>query len=221
MKRILYFCYRDWAIDIFERLHYEGNMAIVTVPPDMLPVSQTRTTVNTDRQQFKLNPKNNKLFRLLIESYKPDTLVFVGWSWMIPKDIVDKYTCLCLHPSALPKFKGGTPIQNQLLYQAMNCGTTLFQMTNKGIDTGPIYEKRIFRRNRTINKYFLQIKEHSLNALQAYLNMCNFSDYLPIKMDGRCRKTYTRITAEIIDGLTSNQIIDDLDKMQKLHPIKW
>ena len=49
-----------------------------------------------------------------------------------------------LHPSALPKFRGGSPIQNQIIRNIKNSKVTLFKMNEK-IDAGPIIlSKKVF-----------------------------------------------------------------------------
>ena len=42
-------------------------------------------------------------------------MLFYGWSWKIEEEIYANYMSIMLHPSDLPKFRGGSPIQNQIL----------------------------------------------------------------------------------------------------------
>ena len=44
----------------------------------------------------------------------PDIVLFYGWSWKVSEKLINKFDCLMLHPSPLPKYRGGSPIQNQI-----------------------------------------------------------------------------------------------------------
>ena len=66
-----------------------------------------------------------------------DTIIFIGWSWIIPEDTLNRYRCLCVHPSDLPRYRGGSPIQNQIIDGLQETKVTLFRMT-AGLDAGPI-----------------------------------------------------------------------------------
>ena len=45
-----------------------------------------------------------------------------------------------MHPSDLPKYAGGSPIQHQIINGVINSKATLFEVT-KEIDSGPILYK--------------------------------------------------------------------------------
>lgn len=73
-----------------------------------------------------------------VEKIQPDVIFFLGWSWMVPESITEKYLCICLHPSPLPKYRGGSPIQNQIIAGETTSAVTLFRM-NQRLDGGEIY----------------------------------------------------------------------------------
>ena len=88
---MVYICaYRDWAIKLFEKLSKNGEDFILLKSPKKLTFNYVK----------KLNPE----FIFL-----PD------WSWIVPFDIVDNFKCVCFHESNLPKFRGGSPLQNQII----------------------------------------------------------------------------------------------------------
>jgi methionyl-tRNA formyltransferase len=113
MKRFLFFAYRDWAINIFKN-------------------------VSTLEDEFILIPNKELCTIDFIKSINPDVIFFYGWSWIVKQEIIDQYTCLCLHPSKLPKYRGGSPIQNQIMNGEVHSAVTIFKM-GKGLDDGPIY----------------------------------------------------------------------------------
>jgi len=51
----------------------------------------------------------------IIDKIAPKMIFFPNWSWKVPKDIVDKYPCVCYHEGDLPIGRGGSPIQNHLI----------------------------------------------------------------------------------------------------------
>ena len=67
----------------------------------------------------------------------PDMVLFYGWSWKISPSIIEKYMCLMLHPSPLPKYRGGSPIQNQIINGETQSAVTIIEMTDK-LDAGDI-----------------------------------------------------------------------------------
>jgi methionyl-tRNA formyltransferase len=89
---------------------------------------------------FKIINNQDLYSEDIIKSFKPDIILWYGWSWIIPPNIVEQYECLCLHPSALPKYRGGSPIQNQIINNEKMSAVTIFKM-NDGIDTGDIIKQ--------------------------------------------------------------------------------
>ena len=81
------------------------------------------------------NPKKLKLN--YIKKINPKLIFFPDWSWIIPNEIVQKYKCICFHESNLPKFRGGSPIQNQIIRGIKNTKTSSFIMNEK-LDAGDI-----------------------------------------------------------------------------------
>lgn len=67
-----------------------------------------------------------------------DIIFFYGWSWLVGDKLLDSFLCICLHPSPLPKYRGGSPLQHQILAAEPSSAVSLFQM-GKGLDDGPIY----------------------------------------------------------------------------------
>lgn len=110
---IVCFGYRDWSLKLFDALKGIEGVNVSVFP--------SRDFVNMK----------------VLESLEPGLVLFYGWSWIVPKEIVDSFLCLCLHPSALPKYRGGSPIQNQIINGEKSSAVTIFRMTD-GIDDGGI-----------------------------------------------------------------------------------
>ena len=74
-----------------------------------------------------------------------------------------------LHPSPLPKYRGGSPIQNQIINGEKNGAVTLFLM-DSGIDTGPIINQKSISLEGSLNKIFDQITEVGTELTLEFLN---------------------------------------------------
>ena len=125
--------YRAWAIDIYQNLKEE------------LP-----------EHEFLLQLSEPDFCELDIAAFKPDLLLFYGWSKIIPNNLVTKYNCLMLHPSPLPKYRGGSPLQNQIIRGETKSAVTIFLM-DEGIDTGPIAKQKELDLSGTLIDIFERI----------------------------------------------------------------
>ena len=90
---------------------------------------------------FKIIDTPKKLTYEILNKINPDYVFFTDWSWIVPKKIIDNFKCICFHESDLPKFRGGSPIQNQIIRGIKITKTTAFVMTNE-IDAGEILLKK-------------------------------------------------------------------------------
>ena len=113
--KIICVTYRNWASQIYRMLEevYKEDHSFLTI-----------------------NSKEN-YDDTLVYNFEPDLILWYGWSWRIPENMVNKYHCLCLHPSPLPLYRGGSPIQNQIISGEKKSAVTIFKM-DSGVDTGDI-----------------------------------------------------------------------------------
>lgn len=122
MVRIVAFAYRDWARELLFGLWNQSRSRDIHI------------RIFNEPEQINLEGLN-----LL----SPDIILFYGWSWKVPSAIIDKYLSLCLHPSPLPKYRGRTPIQNQIMAGETESAVSIFKMSDQ-IDAGPLcYQKEI------------------------------------------------------------------------------
>jgi len=121
--------YREWALNAFSKF---------TSCPVMKSMDNLNTFLNDYDQKEKL------------------CLIFVGWSDIIQNDIIQNYMCICLHPSDLPKYRGGSPIQHQRNNGIKKTKLTAFRMDN-GIDSGPIIYKADISIDGHMNDIFLSL----------------------------------------------------------------
>ena len=100
-----------------------------------------------DKKNFELI-KKSKNFVIInhidfnkIKKVNPELIFFIHWSNLIKKNLYEKYKCIQFHCSDLPKFRGGSPIQNQIIRGIYKTKITAFKITKK-IDSGNYCEKQ-------------------------------------------------------------------------------
>ncbi|WP_299309289.1 methionyl-tRNA formyltransferase [uncultured Croceicoccus sp.] len=78
-----------------------------------------------------------------------DVAVVAAYGLLLPVPVLEapKYGCLNVHGSILPRWRGAAPIQRAILAGDQTTGVTIMQM-EKGLDTGPMIEKRRTRIER-------------------------------------------------------------------------
>ena len=108
--------YRDWALKIYDFIEKYTDHDFLII----------RSKADYDKQE--------------VVNFNPDLVLFYGWSWKIHEEIYGNYMSVMLHPSDLPKFRGGSPIQNQIISGVLDSKVTLF-VVNEGYDAGQILTK--------------------------------------------------------------------------------
>jgi len=117
--RILCITYRQWAIDIYSEIQKNSDYIYLII------------------DSFE------KYSDEIVHDFKPDYILFYGWSWIVSSNIINNYKCIMLHPSPLPKYRGGSPIQNQIINNEKQSMVTLFIMTDNLDDGDIIFQKEI------------------------------------------------------------------------------
>ena len=128
--KVLGIGYRDWAISIYKNL-------------------------SKNKIKIKILKKKNISLKE-INKYNPDIILFYGWSKKVSNRIVEKYKCVMLHPSKLPDFAGGSPLQNQIIRNIKKSAITLFVM-NKKIDQGNIIAQKMIMLTGELRDIFNRI----------------------------------------------------------------
>tara|TARA_R100001463_G_scaffold125798_1_gene183317 strand:+ start:1748 stop:2407 length:660 start_codon:yes stop_codon:yes gene_type:complete len=197
MKNILCITYRDWACKIY----------------DMLEQSLTEYNFRIIRDKKSYNSD-------IIDEFKPDIILWYGWSWIIPSDVVDKYDCICLHPSPLPKYRGGSPIQNQIINGEKMSAVTVFKM-NEGIDDGAIIRQLPMSLSGNIEDIFNRMVELGFSITCDFLK----NGFYLIEQNDEISTYYSRrkpneseITYEEITTKSAEYIYDKIRMLRDPYP---
>ena len=115
---------------------------------------------NLDKRFIVQNTIDSKL----IKKIKPKIIFFIHWSKLIPSSIYKKYLCIQFHTSDLPKFRGGSPIQNQIINNIKNTKITAFKI-NSIIDSGEICLKKNIELSGSAQKIYIDIEKKVIQMI--------------------------------------------------------
>ena len=148
--------YRDWAKDIYEKI-YETYK------------NEHNFLIWSEKESFN----SDKLL-----AFNPDLILWYGWSWIVEDVFVNDFTSIMLHPSPLPKYRGGSPIQNQIINGETLGAVSLFRM-NEELDKGDIYQQLPLFLNGSLDDIFQRISD------LGYAATCNIinGNYVLTKQD--------------------------------------
>ena len=106
--------------------------------PDLLEATKEIVAYVPPGTDLLLPGGTHKLAALLAV-YEPDVLLVLGFNWRLPRDVlaVPRLGALNVHPSALPKYRGPSPVLWAIRNGDPFMGITVHRMT-EGIDAGPV-----------------------------------------------------------------------------------
>ncbi|MDR3502500.1 MAG: methionyl-tRNA formyltransferase [Legionella sp.] len=151
--KIIFFGTANVALPILEVLNKSHQvLAAVTKPdapagrsgkPQESPVSALATDLNL--KIFKPDKvKGNAEFLTELQNMGADIFVVVAYGKILPGEIIGlpPYKTVNVHFSALPKYRGPSPIQAALLNGDPRTGTSIF-ILDEGVDDGPLLAQEI------------------------------------------------------------------------------
>lgn len=138
-----------FAVPSLKALHAAGHSieAIYTQPPRPAGRGQklTPTAIQHTAEELGLGPirtplklRNEALEEVLATPC--DAIIVVAYGLLLPKAITDARTCLNIHPSALPQWRGPAPLQHTLMNGDTTTEICIMQL-DEGMDTGPVYSR--------------------------------------------------------------------------------
>ena len=150
--------------------------------------------------------------------------IFIGWSWIISKDYIKYKNCLCIHPSNLPNYRGGSPIQNQVIDGLKTSSVTLFKMNEK-LDAGPIFDKVEISLKGYLNDIFKEIERASIILIERFVNASttnnikfNSQNSILASYCKRRKPEQSIISVDELESMTAKQIYDMVRCLQDPYP---
>lgn len=123
----------------------------------------------------------------ILDALSPKWVFFFHWSKIVPKEIYQKYKCVVIHTGRLPKDRGGSPLQNQILKGITHTRVNAIEMEKK-VDSGAIYHSIPITLQGNITDIWLSIADTAYKLI----NYCIISNPKPIPQNGT-PQVYKRI----------------------------
>lgn len=138
--KLLYAGYRSWAFDAYRWFIFDRPKV------DKHIVSTQQDLIN----------------ELTTSHY--DVVFLAGWSNLIPAEICDKHYIVAYHPSDLPNYAGGSPIQHQIMDGVIDTKATLFRVTS-ALDAGNVLMKNDISLDGNMSDIFVELSKSTLQML--------------------------------------------------------
>lgn len=137
--RIACIGYRNWALEIYDRL------------------------AGAFPQHTFLSVRSRAAFdEQAILDFKPKLALFYGWSWHVGPTLLAATDCIMLHPSPLPRYRGGSPIQNQIIAGETTSAVSLFVMTEE-LDAGDLVGQQPISLDGSLDDVLARVTEVGLS----------------------------------------------------------
>jgi methionyl-tRNA formyltransferase len=194
--------YRAWAKEVFHNLELE--LKSLELPYDLVLVTSQMALL------------------AIVQSLEKGAIVIcIGWSEYIPGSILRKHLTIGIHPSDLPNYAGGSPIQHQILDGLEVSKNTLFKFTDD-LDNGPIIDKENISLKGGISDVFQELERSSLIMLKKFLQ--RFPNFELQHQDAvnapnkRFKPEDSRITPETLQSMSARKLYDFIRCRQDPYP---
>lgn len=159
-------------------------------------------------------------------------IVFLaGWSEIVPLDVYYQTPSVyVLHPSALPEYRGGSPIQHQIMDGLDESAVTIFRLDehHPGIDTGPVAWTHPMSLDGSLSQILRRIATIGAQGVMAVVDAWmgghvhtweqRPSDAPPRR---RRRPAASEITAEELATWSARRLYDKIRALQPPYPQAW
>lgn len=176
MKKIGFLYYRSWAYEILKyisTLQSERKDFVISdvICPHGLKDDLSFLSADTSTIHY-IDPEKSSDLVAVVQQAQIELVFCYSWSWIIPESLVRDCYCICLHPSRLPAYRGGSPIQNQVLNDDMDSAVSVLRM-NSDIDSGPIYKQIGMNIDASIEEVFKR-----MSGIGCVITKSLITDYL-------------------------------------------
>lgn len=189
--------YRDWALAIYDevRRRQPGHDYLVIRDKDSY----------TDQA---------------VLDFAPDLALYYGWSWRVTPAITNAVTSLMLHPSPLPLYRGGSPIQNQIIRGESESAVSIFVISEE-LDAGPLVAQAPLSLQGHLDEIFLRMTTIGSDLTEGLL----VNGLHPVEQDHARATSYTRrgpedseITLEELQNESSAYLFNKVRMLEDPYP---
>ena len=154
--------------------------------------------------------KKEELTLTLLDEVKPDYIFFPHWSFIIPKEIHNKYECVIFHMTDLPYGRGGSPLQNLIVRGYQETKMSAIQCVSS-LDAGPIYLKEQLSLLGSAEEIYLRAGK----LIEVMIIKILTEQPIPIEQKGEIT-TFKRRTEEQGDWSGDDTLDELFDKIRML-----
>lgn len=159
--RITFLAYREWAIKAIDEVMAQCDIEIVDL-------------IKTEEEYKEKVLKYTNGF--------VDCIVLVGWSWIIKDDTLNRFLVVGMHPSDLPMYRGGSPIQHQIIDGLEKTRISLMSISPDGVDVGDIWLKEEWDLSgSTMSEILSKLTKSTATLLEKFFN--SFENLKPLPQD--------------------------------------
>jgi methionyl-tRNA formyltransferase len=166
-------------------------------------VEQYRKAAPMLTGNWSLLTKPSQLTIEHLRKLKPRYIFFPHWSWLVPEDIINEFTCICFHMSDVPYGRGGSPLQNLISRGHTETKLSALRMT-KQLDSGDVYLKAPLSLEGSAQQIFERCAELTFEMIASIVNLAP----IPIAQHGEVT-TFTRRRPEQSE-IKGNETITEL-----------
>ncbi len=185
--KIAFFGSSRLSVIVLEKLQKLGIIPniIVTVPDKpkgrklILTPNEVKVWAENNSMEY-ITPAKLKEQDVLDKLATYDLFIVASYGKIIPKVVIDlpKFHVLNVHPSLLPKYRGPSPLQEQILNDEKNIGVTIIEI-DEDVDHGPI----IAQKNVVMKNWPIGYRE--LETILAEIGAEMLGEILPDWIEGK------------------------------------
>lgn len=154
-----------------------------------------------------------------------DVVFLVGWSALVPPAFYRKQLTLVVHPSPLPAYRGGSPIQHQIIDGLRDSAVSIFRLddAHPSVDSGALCFQRGYSLDGSLAEVLGRIAKTTatgmLYVLDSYPNVHFWEQPAPSAAALRRRTPAdSEITADELATSTARQLYDKVRALQAPYP---
>jgi methionyl-tRNA formyltransferase len=197
LNKYLFVGYREWAIQAYNEI----NLDFPSV---------------TSSDQLLIQIENNSELKVIF---------FIGWSSIIDNKILQNYDCYCIHPSLLPLYRGGSPLQHQIIDGIVDSGVTMFKMSEK-IDAGPIFCQKYLSLRGSLTEILARISFISADIIRTFILKVENDEEIELFTQDeekaflvkRRKPEQSEITIDEIKNSTATQLYNKIRSLDDPYP---
>lgn len=219
--------YRRWAFEILKALKSlpgSGYELAGVVTTETCEVNALDYAVDMPLVVLKLSEIKDGNYIAKVAGLRPDIILMYGWSWLVSARFLETATCIGLHPSPLPRYRGGSPIQNQIIAGEKESAVSLFKVT-EGTDDGPVYAQEIFSLEGELDDIFRRITDTGSRLTRQMMDGLAKGTLEPVPQDESKKTTCKRrkpsdseITPEELNTKPAEYIYNKIRALQDPYP---